>query len=187
MLEARKRTNARHGGRYRRVCCSVFVLPAGTGRWRFRLVKRREQYKKAALARTSARSAAYRTKNICRYERRRWPRLGYGGWAAGLIHAVRILSAVVSRARLCAREFAGHTAPRAIFMTASRSGGDHFGVLRTFMTRAFATSGIRSRQHWSRLALVSSQTVRRLSHASNTQHAAPIVQAALAQTISTEK
>jgi hypothetical protein len=88
---------------------------------------------------------------------------------------------------LCAREFAGHTAPRAIFMTASRSGGDHFGVLRTFMTRAFATSGIRSRQHWSRLALVSSQTVRRLSHASNTQHAAPIVQAALARATLAEK
>jgi hypothetical protein len=186
MLEARGGTNGRHGRRYRTVCCSASVLPAGTGRWRFRLVKRREQYKKAALARTSARSAD-RTKNICRYERRRWPRLGYGGWAAGLIHAVRILSAVVSRARLCAREFAGHTAPRAILMTASRSGGDHFGVLRTFMTRAFATSGIRSRQHWSRLALVSSQTVRRLSHASNTQHAAPIVQAALAQTALAEK
>jgi hypothetical protein len=43
------------------------------------------------------------------------------------------------------------------------------------------------RQHWFRLALVSSQTVRRLSHASNTQHAASFVQAALAQTLSAEK
>ena len=72
-------------------------------------------------------------------------------------------------------------------MTASRSGGGHFGVLRTFMTRAFATSGIHSRQHWFRLALVPSQTVRRLPHTSNTEHAASLVQAALARTISAEK
>jgi hypothetical protein len=72
-------------------------------------------------------------------------------------------------------------------MTASRSGGGHFGVLRTFMTRAFATSGIRLRQHWLRLALVSSQTVRRLPHTSNTQHAASLAQAALAQATLAEK
>jgi len=71
-------------------------------------------------------------------------------------------------------------------MTASRSGGGHFGVLRTFMTRAFAC-GIHARQHWSRLALVSSQTVRRLSHTSNTQHAASVARAALAQATSAEK
>ena len=72
-------------------------------------------------------------------------------------------------------------------MTASRSGGGHFGVLRTFMTRAFAESGIHARQHWSRLALVSSQTVRRLSHTSNTQHAALVARAALAPATLAEK
>ncbi|HEY2892676.1 MAG TPA: hypothetical protein VGJ16_00635, partial [Pirellulales bacterium] len=36
-------------------------------------------------------------------------------------------------------------------------------------------------------ALASSQTVRRLSHASNTQHAASLVQAALARAILAEK
>jgi len=71
-------------------------------------------------------------------------------------------------------------------MTASRSGGGHFGVLRTFMTRAFAC-GIHARQHWSRLALVSSQTVRRLSHTPNTQHAASIARVALAPATSAEK
>ena len=72
-------------------------------------------------------------------------------------------------------------------MTASRSGGGHFGVLRTFMTRAFATSGIRLRQHWGRLALVSSQTVRRLPHTSNTQHAASCLGPRSPKQLSAEK
>src|SRR4051812_29326408 len=84
-------------------------LPFGAG-WvsarnralRFQLVKRRRTTKSGA-ARRSARSAALRTnafaKKYLPLRPRRWPRLGYGRWAAGLIHAVQVLSAVVSRAR----------------------------------------------------------------------------------------
>jgi len=98
-------------------------------------VKKHEEQQRAAL-RARARSAAFEQK-ICRYERRRWPRLGVVGLGCGFDpRKPGFLSAARCRAPLvCPGVRRAHGAS-AIFMTASRSGGDHFGVLRTFMTRA---------------------------------------------------
>jgi len=162
-------------------------VPRETGRLRFRLVKKRRDNKSGGAARTGA-QRRLRTKIFAATSVDAGRGWGWLGWAAGLIHASPV--------------FERGTLPRSACVPGSTPGArrlGHFhdrepqrrGPLRCpadlYDASERPRAAFTSRQHWSRLALVSSQTVRRLSHTSNTQHAASVARAALAPAVSAEK
>jgi len=146
-----------------------------------------DKYKKSGAARTWARSTTFEQKNLplrastLAEAGGGWVGCGFDPRKPGFLSAARCRAPLVCPGVRRAHGASVHFHDRE---------PQRRGPLRCpadLYDARFATSGIHARQHWSRLALVSSQTVRRLPHTSNTQHAASIARAALAQATLAEK